>query len=101
MLLEILAPLVTLITMIIGMAHQIKIILEIDRKILSREEINRRLDILSTPRIFLGIIASTIWIMYGMQIRNYYMLTMNVVGIVLNVCLIYVIWSVRKKFISR
>lgn len=101
MFLEILAPLITLITMIIGMTHQIKIILEIDRKILSREEINRRLDILSMPRILLGTFASSIWILYGIQIKNYYMLTMNIVGIVLNVCLAYVIWSVRKKFVSR
>lgn len=87
--------------MIIGMTHQIKIVLEIDRRILSREEINRRLDILSMPRILLGIFAGGIWILYGLQLRNYYLLTMNVVGIVLNFCLAYVIWSVRKKFISR
>lgn len=87
----------SLISMIIGMTHQINIILEIGQRGLSREDITRRLEILSIPRILLGIFTSMVWIFYGLQINNHSISSLNFLAVVLNTCLIVVIWKVKKR----
>ncbi len=86
--------------MIIGMTHQISIILEIDRENLSMEDIGKRLDILSIPRILLSIVTGAVWIFYGLQINNNSIASLNFIAVVLNLCLIFVIRKVKKRVSS-
>lgn len=86
--------------MIIGMTHQINIILEIGGRGLSHEDITRRLEILSIPRILLGVSTSIVWIFYGLQIGNNSISSLNFLAVVLNICLIFVIRRVKKKALS-
>ena len=95
--LGIIAPLMSLIAMVIGMAHQINIILEVGQEGLTREDITRRLDILSIPRILLGIATSIVWIFYGLQINNHSISSLNFLAVILNICLIAVIRKVKKR----
>jgi len=84
-LLAIAAPAISLVCLIFGTAHQIKLLLEQGT---SKE--------LSLPRIFLGIFAGIIWILYGRQINNICIIFTNSVGIVINVILALVIMHLRK-----
>ena len=74
------APLISLVCLIVGMTHQIKIIIEKGSS-----------DELSIPRILLGIFSGIVWVFYGLQIRNEWMMALNIAGIIMNVALIYVI----------
>lgn len=94
------APVMSLVGMIIGMTHQISIILEVGHEHLSREDITRRLEILSIPRILLGISTSIVWIFYGLQINNHSISSLNFLAVVLNTCLIVVIRRVKKRSLS-
>ena len=87
----------SLVAMVIGMTHQINVILEIGQRGLSQEDITRRLEILSIPRILLGISTSIVWVFYGLQINNHSISSLNLLAVVLNVCLIAVIWKVKKR----
>lgn len=84
--LAIAAPLVSLICLVVGMAHQIRIILT---KGYSEE--------LSIPRIFLGIFSGIIWALYGFEIKNDWLIALNVAGIIMNLALVSIIYYLRKN----
>lgn len=81
-----LAPLVSLVCLVAGMTHQIKIILT---KGYSEE--------LSIPRIFLGIFSGALWIFYGFELKNDWMVALNIAGIIMNLALISIIYYLRKN----
>ncbi|MBI3046028.1 MAG: hypothetical protein HYY86_00575 [Candidatus Harrisonbacteria bacterium] len=81
-----LAPLLSLICLIVGMAHQIKLILEKGYS-----------DELSLPRIILVIVSGIVWIFYGLEINNQWMVALNIAGIFMNTVLISIIWHLRKN----
>ena len=80
------APLLSLICLIVGMAHQIKVILEKGNS-----------DELSLPRIILAVVSGIVWIFYGLEINNQWMVVLNIAGIFMNAVLILVIWHLRKN----
>lgn len=80
------APLISLVCVIFGMTHQIKIIL---LKGYSEE--------LSLPRIFLAIFSGIIWILYGLELNNNWMIALNIAGVITNIALISVILHLRKN----
>jgi len=80
------APLLSLICLIVGMAHQIKVILEKGNS-----------DELSLPRIILAVVSGIVWIFYGLEINNQWMVALNIAGIFMNAVLILVIWHLRKN----
>lgn len=80
------APLISLVCLIVGMIHQIKIILT---KGYSEE--------LSLPRILLAIFSGIVWIFYGLELNNKWMIALNIAGAIMNIALIYVILHLRKN----
>lgn len=80
------APLISLVCLIFGMTHQIKIILS---KGYSEE--------LSLPRIFLAIFSGIVWILYGLELNNHWMTALNIAGVIMNIALISVILHLRKN----
>lgn len=84
--LAIAAPFASLVCVIVGMAHQIKIILTKGHS----EE-------LSLPRILLAIFSGIVWILYGIEINNQWMIVLNVVGGIMNIALISIILHLRKN----
>lgn len=80
------APLISLICLIFGMTHQIKIILT---KGYSEE--------LSLPRIFLAIFSGIVWVLYGLELNNQWMIALNIAGAIANIALISVILHLRKN----
>ncbi len=60
-------------------------------------EVGKRLEILSIPRILLGILSGFIWGWYGLEIQNHWMLILNIIGIIMNTCLVYVIITIVPK----
>ena len=84
--LAIAAPLVSLVCLVVGMTHQINLILT---KGYSEE--------LSLPRIFLAIFSGIIWALYGLEIKNDWLIALNIAGIIMNSALISVIYYLRKN----
>lgn len=84
--LAIAAPLISLVCFIVGMMDQIKIILTKGYS-----------DELSVLRIFLLIFAGIIWILYGLEIENKWMVAVSVIGIIMNTALLLIIWHLRKN----
>ena len=80
------APLISLVCVIFGMTHQIKIILT---KGYSEE--------LSLPRIFLAIFSGIVWVLYGLELNNNWMIALNIAGVIMNIALISIILHLRKN----
>ncbi|MBI4992231.1 MAG: hypothetical protein HZB99_03365 [Candidatus Harrisonbacteria bacterium] len=80
------APLISLICLIFGMTHQIKIIID-----------KGHCEELSLPRIFLGTFSGVVWVLYGLELGNNWMIALNVVGIIMNLALMSIIFHLRKK----
>mgnify|MGYP001580634151 CR=1 FL=1 len=100
--LAIAAPLISLICLIVGMTHQIKIIIDIGNSHgINSEELKEKLEILSVPRILLAIFAGIIWLFYGIELKNNWLTCLNLAGIIMNIALISVIRHLMKKFPAK
>lgn len=84
--LAIAAPLISLVCLIVGMTHQIKIILTKGYS-----------DELSVLRTLLLIFSGAIWTFYGLEIKNEWMVALSVAGIIMNIALVSIIWHLRKN----
>lgn len=81
-----LAPLISLICLIVGMTHQIKIILTKGYS-----------DELSVLRTLLLIFSGVVWTLYGLEIKNEWMVALSVAGILMNAALVSIIYYLRKN----
>ena len=84
--LRVAAPLISLVCLIFGTFHQVQVIIE---QGYCKE--------LSLPRTFLGIFSGAVWILYGLELNNVWMIVTNASGIVMNIVLASVIIYLRKR----
>lgn len=83
--------------MVIGMAHQINIVLEVGQQNLSKKDVATRLRVISIPRILLGLMTGVVWILYGLEIHNQSIWSLNILGIVLNGSFLFVVLNVKRR----
>ncbi|MBU6142289.1 hypothetical protein KGO95_04250 [Patescibacteria group bacterium] len=91
--LAIAAPLWAFVGLMLGMTHQIKIVIDIRREDMSVAERKRCLKTLSIPRIGFAVVSGVLWGWYGAELHNQWMVVLNIIGTLLNVCLFYIIYT--------
>ena len=94
MTLALISPLSNFIGMIWGMAHSIKVVYSIRERNLSEEEIREKLEMVYMPRILYGIFCGILSMLYGLELRNYWMFSTILIAVILNLILAFLIWRV-------
>lgn len=98
---SVIAPVSGFIGVIWNLTHQIKIVYSIHGRNLTAKEISEKLELLYMPRVLYAIYNSAVYMLYGLELHNYWMFSTCFLGLILTLILTGVIWSVTKKAKSR
>ena len=99
--LSLIAPVSNFIGMIWGLTHLIQITYSMHGRNLSEKETKEKLEMLSMPRIIYGIVCGIISMLYGLELRNYWMFFTILIAVILNGILAFLISRATKRFKSH
>jgi uncharacterized protein with PQ loop repeat len=83
---EVIAPVLTVIILGIGTAHQIYLIVKLNNS-----------DQLSLLKTALGLLIGVVWLCYGIEVRSPFIIACNVVTVSLGIALMMVIYRFRRR----
>ncbi len=83
---EIIAPVLTVLVLGFGTAHQIYLIVKIGNS-----------DQLSLPKTGLGLLIGLVWLFYGIEVGSVFIIACNAFTVSLGLALMAVIYRYRRK----